>query len=185
VGQVTPVHVFTSGDEAELILNGRSLGRKRKGAYEYRLRWDEVVYEPGTLEVVAYKDGRKWAIDRVRTAQEAARLETLPDRATIRADGRDLSFVTVRVVDADGDVVPHASHRIRFTVDGPGEIVATDNGDPTSFVPFPSPERAAFSGLCLVVVRARPGQPGRIRLSAVSEGLGAGAAVITAAADPR
>jgi beta-galactosidase len=184
VGQVTPVHVFTSGDEAELFLNGRSLGRKAKGAYEYRLRWDEVVYEPGTLEVVAYKDGRKWATDRVRTAQEAARLEALPDRATIRADGRDLSFVTVRVVDADGDVVPHADQRIRFTVEGPGEIMATDNGDPTSFEPFPSPERAAFSGLCLVVVRAKPGQPGLIRLSAVSEGLGAGTAVITAAADP-
>ena len=185
VGQVTPVHVFTSGDEAELFLNGRSLGRKAKGGYEYRLRWDEVVYEPGTLEVVAYKDGRSWATERVRTAQPAARLEALPDRALIRADGRDLSFVTVRVVDEDGVVVPRADQRIRFSVEGPGEIAATDNGDPTSFEPFPSPERAAFSGSCLVNVRAKAGQPGRIRLTAMSESLGAGTAVIKAAADPR
>ena len=61
VGQVTPVHVFTSGDEAELFLNGKSMGRKKKGQFEYRLRWDDVAYEPGTLEVVAYKDGKEWA----------------------------------------------------------------------------------------------------------------------------
>jgi beta-galactosidase len=182
-GLVTPVHVFTSGDAAELFLNGRSLGRKSKGPHEYRLRWDEVVYEPGLLEVVAYKEGRKWATDRVRTAKPAARLELDPDRALIRADGRDLSFVTVRVVDADGVVVPRASPRIRFRVEGPGEIVATDNGDPTSFEPFPAPERGAFGGLCLAIVRARSGQPGRIRLTASSEGLRAGTALITAAAE--
>ena len=185
VGQTTPVHVFTSGDEGELFLNGRSLGRKRKGPYEYRLRWDEVVYEPGTLEVVAKKDGRKWATGRVRTAQPAARLEALPDRATIRADGRDLSFVTVRVVDEDGVVVPRAGHLIRFKAEGPGEIVATDNGDPTSFEPFSAPERSVFGGLSLVIVRAKAGQPGRIRLTAWSESLGAGTAVITAVAGPR
>jgi beta-galactosidase len=184
VGQVTPVHVFTSGDEAELYLNGRSLGRKRRDAYAYRLRWDDVVYEPGTLEVVAYKDGAKWATDRVRTAQAAARLEAVPDRAAIRADRRDLSFVTVRVLDAAGVVVPRADNRIRFTVAGPGEIVATDNGDPTSFEPFPSPERNAFGGLVLAIVRAKPGRPGRIRLTATSDGLGAATALI-AAAPPR
>jgi beta-galactosidase len=183
VGQTTPVHVFTSGDEAELFLNGRSLGRRSKGPYEYRLRWDEVVYEPGLLEVVAYKVGRKWATDRVKTAKPAARLELDPDRALIRADGRDLSFVTVRVVDADGVVVPRASPRIRFRVEGPGEIAATDNGDPTNFEPFPAPERDAFGGLCLAIVRARSGQPGRIRLTASSEGLRAGTALITAAAE--
>jgi beta-galactosidase len=184
-GQVTPVHVFTSGDEAELILNGRSLGRKRKGPCEYRLRWDEVVYEPGTLEVVAYKDGRRWATDRVRTAGPAARLEALPDRAKIGADGRDLSFVTVRVVDADGVLVPRADHLVGFEVEGPGEIVATDNGDPTSFQPFPAPECNAFGGLCLVIVRGKAGLPGRIRLKASSDVLRPGTVVITAAAAPR
>lgn len=180
VGQVTPVHVFTSGDEAELFLNGQSLGRKRKGAYEYRLRWDDVVYAPGTLEVVAYKNGKKWATDRVVTAQSAAALTAEPDRAEIRADGRDLSFVTVRVVDAAGVLAPRADHRIRFTVDGPGEIVATDNGDPTSLESFQAPERKAFSGQCLVIVRGQPGQAGKITVTASGEGLKEAVTVITA-----
>ena len=171
VGQVTPVHVFTSGDEAELFLNGRSLGRKKKGAFEYRLRWDEVVYEPGTLEVVAYRQGREWARGSVRTAAAPAALDLLPDRPAIAADGRDLAFVTVRVTDAAGLTAPRADNALRFKIEGPGEIVATDNGDPTSFEPFPEPARKAFSGLCLVIVRGKPGEPGTIRLSATGEGL--------------
>ena len=180
VGQVTPVHVFTSGDEAELFLNGRSLGRRKKGAFEYRLRWDSVTYAPGTLEVVAYREGRRWATDRVRTAGAAARLEATPDRATIRADGRDLAFVTVRVTDAAGVTAPRADHALRFTIDGPGEIVATDNGDPTSFEPFQAPARRAFNGLALVIVRAKPGRRGPITLRAGGDGLRTGSTVITA-----
>ena len=182
VGQITPVHVFTSGDAAELFLNGRSLGRKAKGPYEYRLRWDDVVYEPGSLEVVAYKNGVKWATDTVQTAQAPAALEATPDRATIRADGLDLSFVTVRVTDAAGLTAPRADNRIVFSVEGPGEIVATDNGDPTSFEPFQTPERKAFNGLCLVIVRAKAGTTGRITLTAASEGLKAGVADISTTA---
>jgi beta-galactosidase len=171
VGEVTPVHVFTSGDEAELFLNGRSLGRKTKARYEYRLRWDSVRYEPGTLDVVTYRNGARWATDAVKTAGRPARLEARPDRAEIRADGHDLSFVTVRVADANGVTAPRADNAIRFAVDGPGEIVAIDNGDPTSLVPFPSHERRASNGLCLVIVRATPGQTGRIVLTASSRGL--------------
>ena len=173
VGQVTPVHVFTSGDEAELFLNGRSLGRKKKGVFEYRLRWDEVVYEPGKLEVVAYKAGARWAAASVQTAGEAAALAATPDRAAIRADGRDLAFVTVRVTDADGRLAPRAKHPLRFTLEGPGEIVATDNGDPTDLTAFPSHERRAFNGLALVILRARPGanRGDELRLTVTGEGL--------------
>jgi beta-galactosidase len=170
-GQVTPVHVFTSGDGAELFLNGRSLGRKTRGPYEYRLRWDDVVYEPGTLAVVAYRMGERWATDTVRTAGEPAALEAQPDRNVIQADGHDLSFVTVRILDERGVLVPRASNPIRFRIEGPGEIVATDNGDPTSFEPFQAHERHAFNGLCLVIVRSKPGEAGRIMLTAASEGL--------------
>jgi beta-galactosidase len=183
-GLVTPVHVFTSGDEAELFLNGRSLGRKVKGEYEYRLRWDDVVYEPGTLEVVAYREGRRWASARVRTAGEAAALEARPDRSTIRADGRDMAFVSVDVVDARGVLAPRADSPIAFAIEGPGEIVATDNGDPTSFVPFPSHERRAFSGHALVIVRGKPGEPGRIQVTATSPGLRSGTTFITSAPVP-
>ncbi len=172
--QVTPVHVFTSGDEAELFLNGKSLGRKKKGAYEYRLRWDDVVYEPGTLKVAAYKNGKPWATDEVKTAEEPAGLALTPDRINIRADGNDLSFITVTVSDKKGVLSPRADNRIHFEVEGPGEIVATDNGDPTSFETFQSHDRKAFNGKCLVIVRARPGVPGKIKLTATSDGLQSG-----------
>jgi beta-galactosidase len=99
VGQVTPVHVYTSGDEAELFLNDKSKGRKKLAQYEYLLRWDDLVYEPGEVRVVAYKKGEKWAQDVVRTAGEASGIKLAADRAEIRADGKDLSFITVSVVD--------------------------------------------------------------------------------------
>jgi len=186
VGQVTPVHVFTSGDEAELFLNGRSLGRKKKAALEYRLRWDEVVYEPGTLEVVAYKNGAQWATDTMKTDGNPAGLDLKPDRNEIRADGRDLSFVTVTVTDSDGRIAPRAADRIHFKIEGPGEIVATDNGDPTSLEPFQAHDRKAFNGLCLVIVRGKPGQPGKILLTASANNLRVGtASIITTAAEDR
>ncbi len=180
MGKVTPVHVFTSGDEAELFLNGQSLGRKKKAEYEYRLRWNNVKYEPGELTVVTYQDGKKWATNSIRTTGAAASLVATPDRATIRADGNDLSFVTVSVVDKDGAVVPDADNKLSFTIEGPGEVVATDNGDPTSLVSFKSIEREAFNGLCLVIVRARPGQTGKIKLTASSGNLQSETISITA-----
>ncbi|MBN1508216.1 MAG: DUF4982 domain-containing protein [Sedimentisphaerales bacterium] len=171
VGQVTPVHVFTSGDEAELFLNGESLGKKTKGQYEYRLRWDEVTYEPGELKVVTYKAGKEWATDVMKTAGAAAKLLANADRSTIAADGRDLAFITITIADKDDILAPRSKDRIRFSIDGPGEIVATDNGDPTSFESFQSKERNAFNGLCLAIVRAKPGKTGTITLKAESEGL--------------
>jgi len=171
VGEVTPVHVFTTGDEVELFLNGRSLGRKRKGPGEVRLRWDDVVYEPGALRAVAYRNGRVWATAEARTAGTPARLELRPDRAAIQADGQDLCFVTVRLTDAWGTRVPRTPLRVHFEVAGPAEIVATDNGDPTDFEPFPSSSRRVFNGLCLVVIRGRAGEAGRIRLTARADGL--------------
>jgi beta-galactosidase len=171
VGQVTPVHVFTSGDEAELFLHGHSLGRQRKGQYEYRLRWDDVVYQPGELKVIAYKNGKEWATDTARTAGAPAKLTATADRRTIGANGHDLSFIEVRVTDELGITAPRAMNRVKFSVEGPGEVVATDNGDPRSFESFQSPERNAFHGLALAIVRARKGQVGTIKLSVESQGL--------------
>jgi beta-galactosidase len=171
VGQVTPVHVFTSGDEAELFLNGQSLGRKAKGQYEYRLRWDDVLYEPGELKVISYKNGKEWATDVTKTAGPAAKLLAQADRTTITADGQDLSFVTVTIADNDGLLVPRSQNRICFSIEGPGEIVATDNGDPTSFESFQSTERNAFNGLCLAIGRGKAGQAGTIKLKAESNSL--------------
>ncbi|NIK02799.1 beta-galactosidase GalB [Xanthomonas cannabis] len=177
-GQVTPVHVFTSGDEAELFVNGISQGRKRKGALQYRLRWDAVVYQPGELRVQAYKHGKPWADDRVLTAGPAARMQVSPDRSRIDGDGRDLSFVTVRLLDRDGRPAPTAGDRLRFRIEGPGELVATDNGDATNLESFASAQRNAFNGLCVAIVRATPGGRGTITLHVESERLDAAQAQI-------
>ena len=171
VGQITPVHVYTSGDSAELFLNGKSLGLKKKGQYEYRLHWDDVVYQPGELKVVAYKNGKEWATDVIKTTGPAAKLKLQADRDTLQADGQDLSFITVTVADKNGLLVPRSQNRIRFDITGPGEIVATDNGDATSFESFQSHERDAFNGLCLAIVRTKAGESGKITLRATSEGL--------------
>jgi len=184
VGQITPVHVFTSADEGELFLNGKSLGRRKKGEFEYRLRWDEVVYEPGTLKVVAYKNGKTWATAEMKTAGNAASWSMEPDRNRIQANGRDLSFVTVTITDQGGVTVPRADNRIQFEIEGPGEIVATDNGDPTSFEPFQSHSRKAFNGLCLVIVRGKAGAPGKIRLTVKADGLKNGKATIETTRSP-
>ena len=178
-GKITPVHVYTSGDEAELFLNNTSLGRKKKAAYEYRLRWDSVVYEPGELKVVAYRNGRLWATDVVKTAGTAAKLQLSADRDSITADGSDLSFITVRILDNKGVVVPEAGNKISFDISGPGEIVATDNGNPSDMVPFLSKERAAFSGLSLAIVRSKNKDAGTIVITAKANGLQQASIVIT------
>lgn len=171
VGEVTPIHVFTSGDEAELFLNGVSLGRKKKGEYEYRLRWDDVIYEPDEVKVIAYKNGEKWAEETVKTTGEPAKLVLSADRSIISSDGRDLSFITVNVKDKNGLTVPTANNQIEFEIEGSGEIIATDNGDPTSFVPFNSHRRELFSGLALVIIRSKNGVVGPITVTAKSSGL--------------
>jgi len=171
VGQVTPVYVYTSGDAAELFLNGKSLGRKKKNKFEYRIRWNDVVYDPGELKVVAYKEGKQWAEDAMKTTGPAAKLMLKPDRAEIKDDGLDLSFVTVTIADKDGLPVPRSKNPVKFELSGPGEIVAVDNGDPTSFEPFQASQRKAFNGLALAIIRAKRGQPGEIVVNASSQGL--------------
>ena len=179
LGEVTPVHVYTSGDEAELFLNGRSLGRKKVGPYQYRLRWDEVRYAPGELKVVAYRGGRKWAEDVVRTAGRAARLELSADRAVIASDGCDLAFVTARIVDKDGLLVPAADNLVRFSLRGPAGIAATGNGDPTDHASFQSPGCRAFHGQCLLIIRSADGRGGRITVTAEAQDLAGADFMIT------
>jgi beta-galactosidase len=171
LGQTTPVHVYTAGDEAELFLNGKSLGRKEAEASQYRLHWDDVKYEPGELKVVVYRNGKEWAQDQVSTTGPAAKLLLKPDRAKIKADRLDLSFVTVSIADKEGRTVPRAKNQVKLQISGPGVVAAVDNGDATSFEPFQASERNAYNGLCLVIVRGKAGEPGTITLTAQSEGL--------------
>jgi beta-galactosidase len=171
VGAVTPVHVYTSGDEAELFLNGVSLGRKHKAAGASRLRWDEVHYQPGELKVVAYLRGKPWAEAQVRTADTAAKIELSPDRATVTADGSDLAYVSVAIVDRDGTLVPRAKNLVHFTVTGPASIAGVDNGDATSHEPFQASQHQAYNGRALVILKTQAGKPGEITLRGDSDGL--------------
>ncbi len=181
-GEVTPVYVFTSGDEGELFLNGRSLGRRRKepGVWDraYRLRWDDVRYEPGVLEVVAYRNGVEWARDRVETAGAPARLLLEPEGEAVASDGVDVAYVSVSVRDAAERLVPRAANRIVFSVEGPAEIVATDNGNETDFDDFRLPVRRAFHGWAQAIIRPRDGASGTLRVTASSDGLAPAAAAI-------
>ncbi|KAK3988268.1 glycoside hydrolase superfamily [Cladorrhinum sp. PSN332] len=173
VGQATPVHVFSSGDEAELFVNGKSQGRIKKAQYTYRFRWDKVTYQAGEVKVVTYKGGKEWATASIKTTGSATalKLSAYKDRTTIKADGNDLSFLSVAVVDDKGDVVPTAEPKVTFSIKGPGEVVSTDNGDPTDFVAFPSKERKAFRGLALAIVKAKAGGSGPITVSASAPGI--------------
>lgn len=179
IGQLTPVHVFTSGDEVELFLNGRSLGRKKKGAYEYRFRWDEVVYEVGELKAVAYKNGEPWAEKTIKTTGRPTKLVATVDRNSIDANGKDLAFITVKVVDENGNFVANADNEIEFTVEGAGELIATDNGNPCDMTAFPSAKRKAFSGLALGIVRSNDEQQGAINVAVRSAGLESDSIIIT------
>lgn len=171
VGEVTPVRVYTSGDEVELFLNGKSLGKKRLAHGQYRFCWDEVRYEPGELKAVVTKKGAAWAKAVVKTTGAPEKLLLTPDRSLIAADGLDLSYVTVTIADKEGLLVPRSKNLLHFTIEGPGELVATDNGDATSHTSFQSPDKEAFNGLALAIIRATPGQKGVIKLKVSSEGL--------------
>jgi len=170
-GQVTPVQVYTSGDEAELFLNGKSLGKKKKGEYEYRLRWDNVVYQPGELKVVAYINGQKWAEDVMKTTGRPYQLSMAADRSAVDPDGKDLIYITVRIEDKEKLTVPRSNNLISFSIEGAGKIVAVDNGDATSHDPFTISSKKAFNGLCLVIVKADKGAIGSFIVKAESKGL--------------
>jgi len=122
------------------------------------------------------RGGRPWASASSKTAGPAVALRMAADRAALRANGSDLAYVTVRVADASGLTVPRAADAISFSLEGPGDIVATDNGDATDFEPFPSTTRKAFSGQALVIVRTRRGAAGDITVRAQALGV-AGAEV--------
>jgi beta-galactosidase len=170
-GKVTPVHVYTSGNEAELFLNGKSLGKKKKGEFEYRLKWDDVVYQPGELKVIAYKDGVKWAEDVVRTTEKASSLSMSADRPAVHPDGTDLIFITVRIEDKNNLLVPKSCNQLNFSIDGPGKIIATDNGDATSHESFQAKSKKAYNGMCLIIVAADRGANGSFTVKAESKGL--------------
>ncbi|KAA9037758.1 glycoside hydrolase family 2 protein [Ginsengibacter hankyongi] len=179
IDSIVPVNVYTSGNEAELFLNGKSLGRRsKKEGRDFRLVWDSVVYTPGELKVIAYKNCKQWATDVVKTTGEAAKLTLTCNRKEISNDGRDLAFITVFVQDKEGLTVPRSNPLLQFEIEGPGEIIATDNGDATSFESFQSKQKHAFNGMALIVVKANKGMSGNIIVTANAKLLNSGQVVI-------
>jgi beta-galactosidase len=167
--QPVDVWTYTSGDAVELFLNGKSLGLKKKSGDDIHLSW-RVPFSPGTLKAVAYLNGKKILENEVRTAGEPERIVLHADRNAIHADGRDLSFVTVTIVDKNGVTVPRADNQINFHINGAGFLAAVDNGDPVSHESFKGNSHKALNGLCLAVIKAGT-KPGKIHLTASAAGL--------------
>ncbi len=157
-GEITPVFVYTNGDCAELFLNGRSQGKQCKNpksqvsTERFRLMWKDVVYEPGELKAVAYKDGVTIGEARVRTTGEPARLKLTPDRTTIKADGKDLSFILVEALDKDGLPHPLADNWVTIEISGDGRVAGVGNGNPQSLNPFQSDEVELFYGKAMIII---------------------------------
>ena len=174
-GVVTPVFVYTSWPKAELLVNGKSMGFREKGEEDllsrYRLIWDDVRYEPGEITVIAYNENN-FETERktIRTAGKPYRIELVPSRDSLIADGKDLLYVTVRIVDRDGNLCPLDTRKVRFEVSGAGQFRAVANGDPTCLESFQSPEMSAFSGMLTVIVQSDR-TPGPITLTAKAKGL--------------
>jgi beta-galactosidase len=168
-GQTVDVWAYTNCDEVELFLNDISLGVKSKTEDVFHLAW-RVAYEAGTLTAVGKKDGKEVLRTVVKTAGEPAAIILDPDRSVINADGSDLSFITVTVVDKESNPVPYADNLIRFKVDGNAAIAGVDNGSQISMESFRADSRKAFHGKCLVVIKAG-GIAGDFKVTASSEGL--------------
>lgn len=170
-GKVTPVYVYSSGDEVELFVNGVSQGRSRREKGLWRFRFNDVVYQPGEVRAVAYRNGRKWAEEIIKTVGAPARVVVDPERAFILSDGEDVGYVTVKVVDADGNFCSTANIPVKVKVAGCGSFVAAENGDNTDFTWLRDPKRRTYNGLLSVLVRGEKGKSGLIRVSAEPQGL--------------
>ena len=160
---------YNDADSVELVVNGKSAGFSKKTDSRRHAEW-RVRYEPGMVEAVAWKDGKAVRRKVIRTAGSPAQIRLTADRTLIDADGDDLSFVTVEILDKDGNFCPLADNRVRFGVEGNGVIAGVDNGSQTSMERFQASERNAMYGKCLVVIRNN-GKSGKIRLTASSDGL--------------
>jgi len=139
--------------------------------YTYRLRWNDVVYEPGELKAVAYKDGQQIGEAIMRTAGKPAAIRLTPDRKDLAATGDDLCYVLVEALDDKGTLCPLADNLIRFKLDGPAEIAAVGNGNPLSLEPFQADYRKLFYGKAMLILRTKAGEGGQVHVTATSDGL--------------
>jgi beta-galactosidase len=169
---------YNHADEVELFLNGKSLGVKKKTGDDLHIMW-RVKYEPGTLKAISRKDGKVVLTSEIHTAGTPAKIELAADRKKIKADGKDLSFITVKILDKDGNLVPNADNLVNFKLNGEAFIAGVDNGDEVSHDPFKANYRKAFNGLALAIVQTKE-KPGSITFTATSAGLQPATVIINA-----
>ncbi len=169
---------YNNADKVELFVNGKSLGTKQKHNDDMHIMW-RVKYEPGSVKAVSTKNGKTVLTEQINTAGPAYKIELVPDHKTIKADGADLSFVTINVLDKNNNLVPDASNLVQFEVSGNGFIAGVDNGSETSMESFKDNKRKAFNGKALVVLQNN-GKKGTITLKATAAGLQSATVTINA-----
>lgn len=169
---------YNNADEVELFVNGRSQGVRRPQSGIYHAAW-RVTFEPGEVVAVSRKNGREVARRVISTAGKPYAVRLLPDRCVITADGSDLCYVSVEVVDKDGHLCPWAQNDIVFNVDGPAFVAGVDNGSPISMEPFKANRRKTFYGKAMLILQST-GRRGAIRVRATSEDLVSATATVIA-----
>ncbi|OQP38776.1 glycoside hydrolase [Niastella yeongjuensis] len=160
---------YNNADEVELYLNNRSLGIRKKQPLDFHVQW-RVKYEPGTLKAVSRKNGKIVSTKTINTTGEPAKLEIVPDKRILHADGKDLSFITVRIVDKNGNLVPAADNKITIEIVGMGALAGMDNGYPASMESFKAASHKAYNGLCLAIIQSKAAA-GSIQVKFTSPGL--------------
>jgi beta-galactosidase len=178
--QPLEVSVYSSCEQVELLLNGKSLGKKKTDrASQFIVKWN-VPYKAGELKAVGYKGSRIMASSILQTAEEPATIKLTIDKTSIKADGQGLSYVTVELVDAKGHRNPKAENLLKFDIEGAGTIVGVGNANPVSIESYQTPQRKAWQGRCMVIVKSKK-DAGRITLTASAEGIPSSKIVITVA----
>lgn len=176
------VQVYSSCERVELLLNGKSLGVKKTGRpEEYMAIW-QVPYQKGRLTAVGYNGKKKISTAELRSAESSVRLALSADRTKIKADGQDLSYITVELVDKNGVLNRKAENEITFTISGPGEIVGVGNANPVSLESYQLPQRKLWRGKCLVIIRSND-KSGNINVTATAEGFAPATTVVTSEGD--
>ncbi len=160
---------YNNADEVELFVNGKSQGIRTKGKDDFHVMW-RVKYEPGVVRAVSRRNGKTVLEREIRTAGEPVQIRLTADRSEIKSDGKDLIFISVEILDKDGNLCPNADNQVMFDVQGAGFIAGVDNGSPISMEPFKADRRKAFYGKCLVVIQNNS-QSGGIKLTATADGL--------------
>ena len=168
-GDTVDVWAYFNQEEVELFLNGKSMGTKTKAADEFHVMW-RLDFEPGTLRAVGKTNGQEVMVKEIHTAGSPAKIKLTADRTNLEADGKDLAFITVEILDEKGNIVPLADNLIEFEIEGEAFIASVDNGDPTSHEPFKASYRRAFNGKCLAIVQTGY-KPETVNFTATSEGL--------------